>query len=351
MKVLYAIQGTGNGHIARAAEIIPAFKKRVETDILVSGTHSEIPLGHRIRYRLNGLGFRFGKHGGIDLFNTWWYGDVPRFFREIDDLDLSEYDLVVNDFEPVSARAALRQEVPCVGLSNQCTLLDPRISKPEEVSIGHFTEAVFKHYAPVDICYGFHYNSVDRFVSTPVIRSEIRNARVSHGNHYVVYLPFYSDEKIIAVLHQFPQKRWVVFSKHGGEHRFAANVEIVPVSGGAFTECLASCEGVFCSAGFGITTEALFLGKKLLVMPMKRQFEQICNVHSLAGFGVPSIKSLKKEHHGEIAQWLSQNQTVQVHYPDNAQQIADRILTDFAEQNEFLDQARKYGRGRQRVRG
>ena len=349
MKVLYAIQGTGNGHIARAAEIIPAFKKWVETDVLVSGTHSELDLGHRIRYRLNGLGFRFGKHGGIDVFNTWLHGDIPRFFREIDDLDLGQYDLVVNDFEPVSARAALNLGVPCVGLSNQCTLLDSRIPKPAGSHAGRVTEAILTHYAPVDVAYGFHYHAVDRFITTPVIRREIRNARVSSGSHYLVYLPFYSDEKIIAALKRFPQKRWVVFSKHGGQHRFSGNVEIVPVNQGSFTDCLASCEGVFCSAGFGITTEALFLGKKLLVMPMRRQFEQICNVHSLAAFGVPSVNSLKKEYHSDIAQWLAQNHEVQVHYPDNAQQIADRILADFAEQNEFLHEARKFGRSRERA--
>lgn len=27
MKILYAVQGTGNGHITRAAEIIPALEK------------------------------------------------------------------------------------------------------------------------------------------------------------------------------------------------------------------------------------------------------------------------------------------------------------------------------------
>ena len=36
MKVLYAFQGTGNGHIARAQEIIPILKKYAEVDILIS---------------------------------------------------------------------------------------------------------------------------------------------------------------------------------------------------------------------------------------------------------------------------------------------------------------------------
>ena len=34
MKILYAIQGTGNGHLSRAKEIIPALMNRAQVDIL-----------------------------------------------------------------------------------------------------------------------------------------------------------------------------------------------------------------------------------------------------------------------------------------------------------------------------
>jgi hypothetical protein len=42
MKVLYAIQGTGNGHISRANEIIPILERRVNLDVLVSGKNSTL---------------------------------------------------------------------------------------------------------------------------------------------------------------------------------------------------------------------------------------------------------------------------------------------------------------------
>ena len=38
MKILYAIQGTGNGHLSRARDIIPILQKKGDVDILVSGT-------------------------------------------------------------------------------------------------------------------------------------------------------------------------------------------------------------------------------------------------------------------------------------------------------------------------
>ena len=67
MKVLYAIQATGNGHISRAQELIPLLQKNIDLDILVSGTAADIALDYPIRYRFHGLSFVVGKHGGIHL--------------------------------------------------------------------------------------------------------------------------------------------------------------------------------------------------------------------------------------------------------------------------------------------
>ncbi|MBN2813127.1 MAG: hypothetical protein JXQ80_03560, partial [Bacteroidales bacterium] len=67
MKILYAVQGTGNGHLSRAMEVIPLLQKRCETDILVSGYQTNLDLPFEVKYRLNGLSFIFGKKGGIDL--------------------------------------------------------------------------------------------------------------------------------------------------------------------------------------------------------------------------------------------------------------------------------------------
>ena len=42
MKILYAIQGTGNGHLTRAKEIIPILKEKGDVDILISGSECDI---------------------------------------------------------------------------------------------------------------------------------------------------------------------------------------------------------------------------------------------------------------------------------------------------------------------
>ncbi len=49
----------------------------------------------------------------------------------------------------------------------------------------------------------------------------------------------------------------------------------------SFLQDLENCNGVICGAGFKLAGEALQLGKKLLVKPLKGQFEQLSNALAL----------------------------------------------------------------------
>ena len=83
MKVLYAIQATGNGHVSRANEIIPILQKKCELDIIISGTQADVELNHAIKYRKKGLCFIFGKKGGVDLYKTFRQMQSRKFLSEI----------------------------------------------------------------------------------------------------------------------------------------------------------------------------------------------------------------------------------------------------------------------------
>ena len=90
MKILYAIQGTGNGHISRAREIIPIIKDYCQCDILVSGTQCDVELDYPVKYRLRGLSFWFGHKGGVDLWSTVTKSNLFQLKREIDELRVED---------------------------------------------------------------------------------------------------------------------------------------------------------------------------------------------------------------------------------------------------------------------
>ena len=89
---------------------------------------------------------------------------------------------------------------------------------------------------------------------------------------------------------------------------------------------MAKSKGVLCGAGFETPAEALFLNKKLMVIPMKGQYEQQCNAAALELMGVPVIKNLKKRQFEKIGQWLESDEKVIVNYTDQTRNIIRKIL-------------------------
>jgi len=271
-KILYALQGTGNGHISRARDIIPELLRIADIDILVSGTQADIQLPHPVKYSFHGLSFIFGKKGGIDYIKTFKKANFRSLLKEIKKLDVRKYDLVLNDFEPVSAWA------------------------------------------------------YDTNIFTPVIRSEIRSSTPKNTGHYTIYLPSYSEDRILKTLKPFHNIKWEVFSKHTKKIRKEGNVTIQPIQNEKFIDSLVNCDGIICGAGFETPAEAIFLGKKLLTIPMKGQYEQHCNAAALKKMGVGVMKNFKKKRIPEIKKWLESEQRIQIDFKNETESILKMIL-------------------------
>jgi len=327
MKILYAIQGTGNGHLSRANDIVPVLKKNAEVELLLSGIQADVSIPFEIKYNLKGMSFIFGKKGGVDIKDTIRKTGAIRLWNEIRSLPVNDYDLIINDFEPISAWAARLRNIPCISLSHQAAVLNANAPKPEKPDL--IGKLILNNYAPSDYQYGFHFESYDENIYTPVIRKQARKQNVSNNGHYTVYLPAYSDERIIKTLSYFKEVKWEVFSKHSKTAYREHNVFISPINNDDFIKSMAFCEGVFCGAGFETPAEALFMGKKLMVIPMKSQYEQQCNAAALAKMGVPVIYSIEAGSYTKIGEWLQEEQDITVNYPDNTESIIEKVLEDF----------------------
>ena len=324
MKILYGIQGTGNGHISRAIEIIPYLQKWGETDLVLSGQDNGINLPYEVKYQLKGLGFIFGTSGGIDFMNTYLKNKLKRFYKEIKELPVEDYDLVITDFEPVTAWACYLKNIPCIGLSNQIAVLAEHTPQPKNVD--PLGKLVLKNYCPTTVGYGFHYKKYNEDIFTPIIRKEIRSLTPTDEGFYLVYLPSYEDKKIVKVLTKHSDINWRLFSKHTKKHIKFHNVEVFPINKERFLENLAACTGLLSNAGFASTSEALYLQKKLMVIPMKGQLEQQCNAVALKQMGAHVMKSIKPKHDKKLLNWLSDDTTIAVDFPDETEKIVELIV-------------------------
>jgi len=322
--MLYAIQGTGNGHISRALDIIPILKETANVDLLVSGIQADLGIPYPVKYRFNGFSYIFGKNGGIDYGETWKRSNIRQLFQDIRELPVTDYHLILSDFEPVSAWACIARGIKAVGLSHQNAVLHPAAPKAAKFHRG--AKWVLQYYAPTAYRYGFHFQAWGNGTYTPVIRQSIRNALTDDRGHITVYLPSYKDERILKVLGKIPDVKWEVFSKHNLEEIHHDNVSIYPIDNQHFVNSMTTCQGVLCGAGFETPAEALFLGKKLMVIPMKSQYEQQCNAAALKKMGVPVIRSLNKKYLPNIQKWLSGGRYLSVTYNNQTPQIVNSIL-------------------------
>ena len=198
MKILYAIQGTGNGHISRSRDVIAELQKSAEIDILVSERQHEIGLGFEVKYNLRGLGFVFGKNGGIDYYTSLKKARFDKLLGDVNDLPVGDYDMVVSDFEPISSWACRLKKKPCVSLSHQTSFVSPKTPRPEKPN--KIMEFIIKWYAPVCIPLGLHFREYDSFIKTPIIRKELRRFDVRQRGHYTVYLPSFDVRHLIGHL-------------------------------------------------------------------------------------------------------------------------------------------------------
>ena len=324
MRILYAVQGTGNGHLARAREVVPHLLHHGAVDVLISGQHAEVDCGQQPAYRLKGLGFIFGKSGGVDMLKTWSRNHVRQLLRDVRSVPVQDYDVVINDFEPVTAWACRKAGIPCWGLSHQAAVLHPAAPQPAKSDLmGRF---ILRQYAPVSEQWGFHFKPYAPGIFSPVIRGEVRALTPSAGGRFVVYLPAYSDEKIIKVLSEV-RADFHVFSKHTDKRYRVRNLAIEPIRNEAFLQALASAEGLLCGAGFEAPAEALYLGKKVLAIPMKNQFEQQCNAAALQDLGVPILKNLKRKRLEALRNWVEDAPHIEgLAFPDQTAAVVAKVL-------------------------
>jgi uncharacterized protein (TIGR00661 family) len=328
MKILYAIQGTGNGHLSRAVDIIPELQKYGQLDLFVSGAQAEITLPYPVKYKSKGLSFYFGKSGGINFYKTFQKNSSKEVVKEINEFPVENYDLIVNDFEPITAWAAKKKEIKIVGLSHQSSLLSKKCPKPKIHD--PFGEWLLHNYAPVDNYVGFHFEEYDKNIFTPVVRKAIVEAKSKDKGHYTVYLPAYDDKKLVELFLRFPSVRWQIFSKHTKQPYHVGRISVFPVSGDDFVQSVVTSSGVLCGAGFETPAEVLHLNKKLLVVPMKSQYEQKCNAVALKKMGVPVLKKVKKGSLKRIEKWLDSNKRLDISYPEVAGKAVERLFKKFA---------------------
>lgn len=320
MKILYGVQGTGNGHISRSRELIRNLKDDGhEVQVIVSGRDPALLWDMEIFEPYTAFrGLTFATHRGrIQHLRTVRQLNLIRFYADIRAFDARGFDLVITDYEPVTARIARRHRLPSIGIGHQyafCHDIPVRGQNP-------LARYILDNFAPVDYPIGLHWHHFEQPILPPVV-PEFSSRPEPVQNKILVYLPFEGLADILQLLRPFDAHAFFIYHQLQ-QPESAGHLTLRPYSRAGFLNDLADCSGVITNAGFELVSEALTLGKKILVRPLAGQMEQLSNAAALTELNLGL--AMKRLDATAVDRFLAKPSGVQVHYPNVARMIADWI--------------------------
>lgn len=201
-------------------------------------------------------------------------------------------DLVISDFEPLTARFARKIGVPLVSVDHQNFI---RCLDFDSLPTGMRWKSRLTSWFV-----GLHYHWQDKTVVSSFfnscfessnevqhvgvsVRKDIMRRKPQLGPNLLVYLRKFPAHRLLKLLSQ-SQLPAVVYGRH--EHRTVGNLEFKPINNESFCEDLASCKALICNAGNQLVGEALSLQKPVLAIPEPGNIEQQLNGYFLDRMGV-----------------------------------------------------------------
>ena len=292
-KIVYGVSGEGSGHSSRAREMISYLEQ----------------LGHVVKVISYDRGYHNLKDD-FDVFETEGLhiassnnrvSKVKTFTENLQRLpgghqklhalrkDIFKNfqpDCVLTDFEPMTAYLAYHYNLPLVSIDNQHRIRYMTYPCPVRLQKERrMTASIIRAIVPrpdVSMVTTFYYGEAknDRtFFFPPILRQSVLTRQPSDGGHVLVYLTS-GFESFLNMLKSFPRERFRVYGYDRNEKD--GHIVYKPFSKGGFLQDLASCKAVMATAGFTLMTEAFYLRKPYLALPMRGQFEQELNAYLLA---------------------------------------------------------------------
>jgi uncharacterized protein (TIGR00661 family) len=326
MRLLYGVQATGNGHTTRARIMAQELEKsNIQVDYLFSGRRQQDMFNMEIFGQftcLRGMTL-FHKNGKLLYGSTILKNNALKLISDIANLDLKQYDLVLTDFEPITAWAAKIKNIPCLGMAHQYAF---RYKLPKEN--GNFASSLLMNsFAPANTYLGLHWHHWDNPILPPLIEAD-RMPRISNDGKVLVYLPFENPAQVLSWLKKAPKHQYYFYTAVSRASD-QENIHLRPFSRNDFLCDFASCTGVISSAGFGLLSEAIHYGKKLLVKPLMGQVEQLSNTRALVDLGFGMIMDHLDSK--KLATWLASPEVLPHPFPNTARAIASWIALGMEE--------------------
>ncbi len=363
MRILYGVVGEGMGHATRSRVVLEELVKEHDVHIVVSGRAQEY-LAKRFDnvHRIWGLTIQYEgnavKKWQTVLQNlkgavTGWPQNIRKYFELIDEF---RPDAVISDFESFSYLFARNHFLPVISLDNMQII--NRCAHEPELYAGYeddfeMTRSIVKTKLPGCFHYvvtSFFFPRVHKERTTlvpPILRPEILSAKPERTEHLLVYQTSTTHVQLPELLKQSGLPcRVYGLRRDITEDVVDGNLTYRPFSEERFIEDLRTARAVVAGGGFTLMSEAVYLHKPLLSVPVEGQFEQVLNALYLQklGYGLHAPELTIERLH-EFLERLPQLEASLSAYRQDGNTVALSVL------KEQLARASTYGRWDEITRG
>jgi uncharacterized protein (TIGR00661 family) len=302
VRILYGCNSQGQGHLGKAAVLVPLLVDRGHQVRVVSSgpappAHYQFP-GHT---HVAGLTYAIDQ-GRASASRTVreWLQSSPQLARSLQIVRrlVQEFEpqLIISDFEPLTASPLIQPRCEVVSLCRQAALLDPAIPTPRAVSPqAKLVRTMLRMFLMgADRRHGYHYEPASFRCVPPIIRPELFLLQPELGEHVLIYnfhfVPQGEPERLIqwAADRRIPVRAYGFESMPRGQ---AGYVRFQPTSRTQMLLDMASSRGVITTAGLTTAAEAFLLRKPVCVVPLPDQWEQMANAFHLENAGMAKASS------------------------------------------------------------
>lgn len=297
LKILYAVQATGNGHISRASEVVQYLTEYGEVDILLSGSNSHLDANLPVKYRYGGISLFYKHGGGLDYWKIVKQINPIQLLRDVLTIPVQEYDLILNDFDALTSLACRIRKVKSVHWGHQASFQYSKSPRPSKID--KFGEWILKNYCRASVHIGLHFLPYEDGILPPVIKETIRTTEPKELGHLTIYLPQFKLKELISNLSSLNFVKIHIFTSEVKDPQIHQHIFAFPISKDLFSDSMATCSGLITAGGFESPAEALLLNKRMIILPISGQYEQQCNAAALEKMGVPILHELTV-HTGQI---------------------------------------------------
>ena len=300
MRIVYGVQSVGRGHLARFLALKPFFDRDGHELLIILSGEQDPPAAfleaiRTCRYaRLAGVSMVEDGEGGVSKRKT-----VQTFAAGLPDLFSSLYrahhlisdfrpDLIVSDFDVLTASPFVAPHVHKVGIGNQAMLHHPGVTH----IAGHRMERLNVNLAiklctgGIDTLLGCHFYPLDDQSLPPILRREILETPAADHGHIVVYHSFRGQlDPIARFARAEPDREIIVYGYPTRPPAMPTNMRF-ETDTARFVADLASCAAYVGTAGFQAICEAFYFGKRIVLQPIEGQYEQRWNSRQLVEHGM-----------------------------------------------------------------